>query len=265
MAEPEAAVGLDADRAIMAFIRESRRAQDLPRVGAFVLLLSSATRLRFLNYAMPDDGADPDDAEVSALVAAFHAADRMPRVEFLPSVAPAVEASLTAHGWTVEDRLPLMTCTAATLRDLRVPDGVVVDAASDDPALLEMGRLQHDVFDDPEPADERTVTRLRGSLSRGGHALIARDAETQQVVGAAQSGPAAGGATEVVGVAVAPSHRRRGLAGAMVSALARQGLDSGLATVFLEAAPGADGAYRNAGFLRTSTSVHISLRSDADA
>jgi len=147
MAEPEAAVNLDADRAIMAFIRESRRAQDFPR-GSLRLLLSSVTRLRFLNYAMPDDGADPDDAEVSALVAAFRAADRMPRVEFLPSVAPAVEARLTAHGWTVDDRLPLMTCTAATVRDLRVPGSVVVEAPADDAALLEMARLQHDVFDD---------------------------------------------------------------------------------------------------------------------
>ena len=213
MAGTDAAVDLDADRAIMAFIRESRRAQDLPRVGAFVLLLSSATRLRFLNYAMPDDGADPGDAEVSALVAAFRAADRMPRVEFLPSVAPAVEARLTAHGWSVEDRLPLMTCTATTVRDLRVPEGVAVDAPSDDAALLEMARLQHDVFDDPEPADERTVTRLRGVLSRGGHALIARDTDSHHIVGAAQSGPAAGGATEVVGVAVAavasPARARR--------------------------------------------------------
>jgi predicted GNAT family acetyltransferase len=265
MAEPEAAVNLDADRAIMAFLRESRRARDLPRVGAFVLLLSSATRLRFLNYAMPDDGADPDDAQVSALVAAFRAADRMPRVEFLPSVAPAIEARLAAHGWSVDDRLPLMTCTATSARDVRVPDGVVVEAPSDDAALLEMARLQHDVFDDPEPADDRTVTRLRGVLSRGGHALIARDTDSRHLVGAAQSGPAAGGATEVVGVAVAPSHRRRGLAAAMVSALARHGFDSGLATVFLEAAPGADGAYRNAGFLRTSTSVHMSLASDTDA
>jgi hypothetical protein len=51
----------------------------------------------------------------------------------------------------------------------------------------------------------------------------------------------------------------------MVSAISRQGLDAGLTTVFLEAAPGADGAYRNAGFRRTSTSVHLSLESDVDA
>jgi predicted GNAT family acetyltransferase len=69
----------------------------------------------------------------------------------------------------------------------------------------------------------------------------------------------------VVGVVVAPSHRRRGLAAAMVSEVSRQSLAAGLTTIFLEAAPGADGAYRNAGFRRTSTSVHLSLESDLDA
>jgi ribosomal protein S18 acetylase RimI-like enzyme len=263
--DPEAWVDVEADRAIMAFIRESRKARELPHVGSFALLLSGATKLRYLNYAIPDDGADPDDTEIVTLVAAFRTADRMPRVEFMPSVAPALESRLTAHGWTVEDRLPLMTCTAARVRDLPTPHGMVIEVPSDDSAMLEMARVQHDAFDDPEPADERTVGRLRDSLKRGGRALIGRDAETHRVVGAAQCGAPAGGATEVVGVAVAPSHRRRGLAAALVSALTRPGLDAGLATVFLEAAPGADGAYRNAGFLRTSTSVHISLASDADA
>jgi predicted GNAT family acetyltransferase len=261
----DAGVDVDADRAIMAFIRESRKAHELPRVGPFALLLTAATTLRFLNYAIPDDGADPGDAELDALAAAFRTAARMPRVEFLPSVAPALESRLTAHGWRLEARLPLMTCTTRTLREARAPDGIVIDAPSDDGMLLEMAGLQHEIFDDPEPADDRTVARLLGSLSRGGRALIARDAETRRLVGAAQCGPPAGGATEVVGVVVAPSHRRRGLAAAMVSALSRQSLDAGLTTVFLEAAPGADGAYQNAGFRRTSTSVHLSLEGDADA
>jgi ribosomal protein S18 acetylase RimI-like enzyme len=263
--DPNPAPGAEADRAIMAFIRESRNATELPRVGPFALLLNDVTRLRFLNYGIPDDGADPDDATVVSLVAAFRAADRLPRVEFLPSMAPSLEPVLTSHGWVVEDRLPLMTCTARTVRELTPPEGVLVHPPSDDAVLLEMARLQYEVFDDPEPADERTVARLRGSLNRGGLALIAVDADTRRVVGAAQSGVPAGGATEVVGVAVAVSHRRRGLAATMVSMLSRQGFDSGLTTVFLEAAQGADGAYRDAGFQRTSTSVHMSLAGDTDA
>ncbi len=263
--DSEGAVDTEADPAVMAFIRSTRNAPVLPRVGPFALLFTEQTRLRFLNYAIPDDGADPDDSVLDSLVAAFRAADRTPRVEFLPSVAPALESRLTARGWTVEDRLPLMTCTPRTVRDVQTPDGIVIESPSDDLSLLEMARLQHDIFGDPEPADDRTVTRLRGSLSTGGRALIGRETETDTIVGAAQSGVPAGGATEIVGVVVAAAHRRRGLAAAMVSALAREGLDSGLATVFLEAAPGADGAYRNAGFVRTSTSVHISLEGDPNA
>ncbi len=144
----------------MAFIRESRRARALPRVGPFALLVTQGTRLRFLNYAIPDDDADPEDSELDALVAAFRTADRMPRVEFLPSVAPALEPRLTARGWTVEDRLPLMTYTETAVRHLPAPDGIVVDAPSDDATLLEMARLQHEVFDDPEPADARTVGQV---------------------------------------------------------------------------------------------------------
>ncbi len=261
----DGAVDIEADRAIMAFVRGSRQGRDLQRVGPFLVLLTRETRLRYLNYAIPDDGADPSDAELEALVAAFRRADRMPRLEFLPSVAPALEARLTGRGWSVEGRLPLMTCTIRTVRTLPAPEGLTLDSPSGDEALFEMTRLQHEIFDDPEPADERTVARMRATLHRGARALIGRDAQTRSLVGAAQSVPPRGGATEIVGVVVAPSHRRRGLAAAMVSSLTRQCLDAGLATVFLEAAPGADGAYRNAGFLRTSTSVHISLEGDPNA
>jgi predicted GNAT family acetyltransferase len=263
--EPEPAPDADADRAIMAFIRGSRKANELPRVGPFALLLTDVTRLRYLNYGIPDDDADPDDGAVAALVAAFRNADRLPRVEFLPSVAPALEPALAANGWVVEDRLPLMTCTTRTVRDLHSPEDVLVHPPSDDLGLLEMARVQHEAFGDPEPPDDRTVARLRASLNRGGHAVICVDAESRRVVGAAQSISPAGGATEIVGVAVAASHRRRGLAATMVAMLTRQAFAAGLSTVFLEAAPGADGAYRNAGFQRTSTSVHMSLGGDADA
>lgn len=259
------AVDVEADRAIMAYVRNSRDQRDIRQVGPFLMMLTAETKLRFLNYAIPDDGADPDDAELDALAAAFRKAERLPRVEFLPSVAPALESRLTARGWTVEDRLPLMTCTARTVRTMPAPPGTVIESPRDDSDLYEMTRLQHEIFDDPEPADERSVARVRATLNRGARALLSRDTATRAVVGAAQSVVPGGGATEIVGVVVAPSHRRRGLAAAMVSSLARQCLDAGLATVFLEAAPGADGAYRNAGFLRTSTSVHISLEGDSDA
>lgn len=258
-------VDLDADRAIMAFVRNSRKGRDLKRVGQFLLMFTAATRHRYLNYAIPDDGAAPSHAELDALVDAFHRADRIPRLEFLPTVAPLLEARLLDHGFAVEERLPLMTCTLSSLRVLEPPEGVSLATPSGATSMLALARLQHEIFADPDPADERSVARLRDILDNGGRALLATDTTTADPVGAAQTVTPGGGATEVVGVAVAPSHRRRGIAAAMVSALARQCFDAGLVTVFLEAAPGADGAYRNAGFQRTSTSLHISLMGDSDA
>jgi ribosomal protein S18 acetylase RimI-like enzyme len=257
-------VDLVADRAIMAFVRDSRRDRGLQRVGQFLLMFTAASRHRYLNYAIPDDDADPSAAEVEALVDAFREADRMPRLEFLPTVAPALEARLLGHGFTVEERLPLMTCARTSARLVEPPEGVRIMVPFDDATMLAMVSLQHDIFDDPEPADANSVARLRFGLERGARALVAVDSATGVTVGAAQCVPPAGGATEVVGVAVASSHRRRGLAAAMVSVLVRQCFDTGLLTVFLEAAPGADGAYRNAGFVRTSTSLHISLEAGRD-
>jgi len=257
-------VDLVADRAIMAFVRDSRRDRGLRRVGQFLLMFTAASRHRYLNYAIPDDDADPSAAEVEALVDAFREADRMPRLEFLPTVAPALEARLLGHWFTVEERLPLMTCTRTSARSVEPPEGVRIMVPSDDATMLAMVSLQHDIFDDPDPPDANSVARLRFGLERGARALVAVDSATGVTVGAAQCVPPAGGATEVVGVAVAPSHRRRGLAAAMVSVLVRQCFDAGLLTVFLEAAPGADGAYRNAGFVRTSTSLHLSLEAGRD-
>ena len=263
--ETEPTVDLDADRAIMEFVRESRHARDLQHVGPFALLIAQGTKLRYLNYAIPDDGADPSPAEIDALIEAFRKAHRMPRLEFLPSLAPALEAELVARGFTLEQRLPLMTCTQSSLRDLAAPAGIHLAEPHDDETLRTMATLQHTAFEDPDPVTDRTVAGLRSGIDRGARAMVANDAATGTLVGAAQAGVPAGGATELVGVAVAPSHRRRGIAAAMVSALTGQAFASGLTAVFLEAAPGADGAYRNAGFRRTSTSVHISLPGDSDA
>jgi ribosomal protein S18 acetylase RimI-like enzyme len=253
------ATDLEADLAIMGFMRESRRARGLKRVGSFLLLFTADTKLRYLNYAIPDDGVDPAPADIDALVEAFRQADRMPRLEFLPSVAPALETRLAAYGFAVEDRLPLMTCTSSSLRTPDVPAGLRLAPPHDDATMRAMAVLQHEAFEDPEPVSDGTVAGVRRSIEGGGRAIIATDDADGTVVGAAQTMVPAGGATEIGGVAVAPSHRRRGIAAALVASLVRQSFDAGLHTVFLEAAPGADGAYRNAGFEQTSTSLHISL------
>lgn len=262
--ESEQPIDLDADRGIMGFMR-GRTGRELRRAGPFLVLFTPGTTSRWLNYAIPDDGAEPSAADVDAMIAVFTDAGRTPRLEFLPSVAPAVEASLVARGLAVEERLPLMTCTPTTVRALAAPPGMSLAVPTKDSTMLSMTSLQHEIFQDPQPIDAESIARLRSTVERGGHALVATDVARGALIGAAHTVVPVGIATEVVGVAVAPSHRRRGLAAAMVSALARRCFDGGLTTAFLEAAPGADGAYRNAGFERTSTVLHISLEGDRNA
>ena len=257
-------IDLDADRGIMGFMR-GRTGRELRRAGPFLVMFTPGTTSRWLNYAIPDDAAEPTAADIDALITVFEGASRIPRLEFLPSVAPAVEASLLTRGFAVEERLPLMTCTPATVRTLAAPSGITLDVPATDAIGMSMALLQHEIFQDPQPVDHGSVVRLQSTMEHGGHALVATDVATGALVGAAQTVVPVGTTNEIVGVAVAPSHRRRGLAAAMVSALARRCFEGGLTASFLEAAPGADGAYRNAGFERTSTVLHISLEGDRHA
>src|ERR1700720_2885522 len=107
---------------------------------------------------------------------------RLPLMTFTSRSVRAVESRFAGRGWTAQGRLPPKPCTSRSVRDVPTPDGIVIESPSDDATLLEMARLQHRIFDDPEPPDARTVTRLRESLRRGGRALAGRDAETHEMV-----------------------------------------------------------------------------------
>jgi hypothetical protein len=97
------------------------RGRDTEQIGPFLATFTRDTANPYLNYAIPDEGgtATPDD--VQALVDAYRARERQPRLEYIPSVAPRVEAALLEAGFEIEGRLPLMTC--ATPR-FEVPVGI---------------------------------------------------------------------------------------------------------------------------------------------
>src|ERR671938_596106 len=114
---------MDAD--IQAYMRrEVGRCRDVERVGPFLATFSRRSDNPYLNYAIPDAGATPSSTDVAALAAAYRRRGRMPRLEYLTSVAPAVEAVLVSAGFVVEGRLPVMVCTPDSVRDLPVPPGI---------------------------------------------------------------------------------------------------------------------------------------------
>ena len=67
------------------------------RVGPFTLNLSSRNDSPYANYAIPDDDAAPDGEDISALVAAFAARGRRPRLEYAPAAAPLVNQRSAAR------------------------------------------------------------------------------------------------------------------------------------------------------------------------
>ncbi len=230
------------------------------RIGPFAVLFSDHSPSPYSNYAIPLDFTEPSPAEVAALIAAFQARDRQPRLEFAPSAAPKVEPALTLAGFTVEMRPPLMTRRPAPAMAALAVEGFNLTTPETDQAILDLAAVQKDAFDDPAPADETDVAALRRSVRRGGYALAAYHHQSGATAGAGAFTPPQNGVTEVVGIAVAPRFRRRGLAQAITGALAEQAFRAGCTMAFLSAAGESQSAiYARAGFIRRSPMAYMSV------
>lgn len=245
-----------AAEAIMGYVREVASARsDIVVSPPFTVILARGNPGPHWNYAVPDDQAEPEPAQVQALVAVFRERGLTPRVELVPEAAPAAGPALEAAGFRVEEDLPLLTCDRNSLVELPCPDAVTLRVPETDSELLAMASMQHRNFGEPMPAGAADVQHHRRSLDTGGLLLTAVDG-SGATVGAGVAAPERARTREIIGVAVEPELRRRGIAGAIVSALTARALATGCETVFLEAAPGASGAYRRAGFRPSSRVVH---------
>ncbi len=66
--------------------------------GRFSSVSTITTDNLFLNYAIPDDGAEPTNDEIGALIAAFANRRRRPRLEYV-TPSPGVERALATAGF----------------------------------------------------------------------------------------------------------------------------------------------------------------------
>jgi predicted GNAT family acetyltransferase len=232
--------------------------RDTERVGPFLATFDPHDDLKYLSYAIPDDDARPTPDDVAALVAAYVRHRRLPRLEFLPSVAPAAEAALLAGGLVVEARLPVMTCDPDTVVDLAPAGGIALDRPVTEDDVRGMLTAQMRAFGEAPPDDD-AVARAFGRLGDGALRVLARDTATGTIVGGGVATTPAGATSEIAGIGVDAPHRRRGIAGAITARLARELFAAGVTTVFLT--PGDDGAHRvyaRAGFDDTTEMVHLS-------
>jgi ribosomal protein S18 acetylase RimI-like enzyme len=237
------------------FLRESAaNGREVVAVPPFTAFFHRTDSLRFFNYAVPDGDVLPTPAEVGRLRAAFCERDRVPRLEWIEEFAPRLAAELERAGMREELRTPLMACqpkwlieASADLPDLSV-------RAMTDGDLREATELQRQAFGDPPLGADENPSDPR---ARGGGGVIARSG-SEAVAGGGWT-RVIDGVSELVGISTAELWRRRGLAGAVTAALARDAFAAGAELCVLT--PGDEGAlrvYERAGFRPIATVLNYS-------
>jgi predicted GNAT family acetyltransferase len=152
----------------------------------------------------------------------------------------------------------MMTCEPQQLVVPAPDPDVELAAPSDDSELYGMSAAQHAAFGDAPP-NLAAVARHRTMLDAGALAILARDGRTGEIVGGGVTTVPSHGVTEIAGIGVLESHRRRGIATAMTARLAADAFAAGITTAWLT--PGDDGAHRayaRAGFADSTVMLHIS-------
>lgn len=248
------------DSRIQSYLRFAASQQrETEQIGQFLATFNPHSTNPFLNYAIPDDDATPSLSDLNALIAAYSKRSLKPRLEYVSQLAPAVEELLLSAGFTVEGRLPLMTCAARTERSLPVPQGIEIILPISDAQILGIVTVQHEAYGESPPTIE-DAKRLKNSIATGTIAVLARVAATGEAVGAGICSVPENQTTEIAGIGVRKPFRRRGIAGALTTRLAQEAFKAGVTVAFLMAAHEEEKRiYTRAGFSTIGEILHISL------
>jgi predicted GNAT family acetyltransferase len=228
-------------------------------VGPFVIGLDPTTVSPNINYATPRPGAAITGADVADLVAAFRAADRTPRLEYVTECAPELEALLSAAGFAVEARHTYLCCRPETLRVPATPEGYTLRAPDTDARRAALVSAQHEAFGGAPTAAPEDVARMRRAQDAGGVAVMAVTGDGS-CAGGAQAMPPSGAVSEVAGIAVPAQHRRRGLAGALTADVTGRLFATGVEVAWLEAS-GEDSwrVYTRVGYQPAGQRLYMSM------
>ncbi|WP_328851304.1 GNAT family N-acetyltransferase [Micromonospora globbae] len=228
-------------------------------VGPFVIGMDPTTTSPHINYATPRPGAAITAADVTALVAAFRAADRKPRLEYVVSCAPDLEALLTAAGFVVEARHTYLLCVPDTLAAPPALDRFGLREPATDPERTALISAQNEAFGGDPVASEADVARLRRTQDAGGVAVMAVT-DDGTCAGGGGAVPPTGGVSEVAGIAVRTPYRRQGLAGAITADITRRLFDRETEIAWLEAS-GEDSwrVYERVGYRPAGERLYIAL------
>ncbi|GHG36350.1 MULTISPECIES: GNAT family N-acetyltransferase [Amycolatopsis] len=244
--------------AIQAYVRATApRGRETEQVGPFLATYSPNPH-PMLNYAIPDDGAQPTPAEIDALTAAYRRRDLLPRLEYFTDVAPGLEKLLVEAGYALERRVPLMTCAPSERVSRPAPAGIRLRAPESDEDVRRMREAQNTAFGEPAEVGDDEVEHLKAETSV--RHLLAEDLGTKAVVGGGLALEIVDGTTEIAGIAVLEPYRGRGIAAALTAHLTREVHEAGAHTAFLT--PGDLGigtVYARVGYRPAGECVHLSL------
>ncbi|MFE9728503.1 GNAT family N-acetyltransferase [Streptomyces sp. NPDC005794] len=247
------------DTAIQRYARAlALSSPDHYRVGPFTVRHNPGWDLKFANYAIPDQGADPTARDIADLVDAFRAHDRLPRLEFLPAWAPAVEPALLAAGFTIENRAPVLACTAGALLAAKPVDGLRIAEPVTDAEFASAAAVQHTGFGGEGGPDDGEIAWLRDATEGGGVSGLAT--VDGRPAGAGGCSTPVDGIGELAGLAVDDAFRRRGVGAALSAWLTRTAFERGFHTVWLEpGGPDVERVYAGIGYRRAGEKLNISL------
>ncbi|WP_138498329.1 GNAT family N-acetyltransferase [Nostoc sp. PA-18-2419] len=245
---------------IQSYLRfAASKQRDTQQIGSFLASFNRYSANPFLNYAIPNDAATPSLTEIKALIAAYESRGRKPRLEYIASLAPAVEEALVTAAFTVEGRLPLMICTPGLEQLLPVPSDIELIVPVSDAEILATVTVQNEAYGESAPSPE-DIKRLSNSLAAGGIAVLARVVTTGEPVGVGVCSVPINQTTEIAGIGVRVAFRRRGIAGALTTRLVQEAFDAGITMAFLMAAHQEEvRIYTRSGFSTIGEILHISL------
>ena len=224
--------------------------------GPFDVFIDPESDQTYVNYAIPRDGAEPTRETIEELILVMAHSGRVPRLEFLPATAPAAEEALRDFGFREELRTTVMTCAAE--------DAFVVEP----PGEVQLQRLGPDAEGEVVEGFMRVIAEAFGTPHEPGGAdqIAPQFARRIAVLAYCDEEVAAGGmcldpfqgVTELAGIGVHADFRRRGIAAALTSELARLAFADGVELAFLTPGDQATGrVYERAGFAATDEMLHL--------
>jgi GNAT superfamily N-acetyltransferase len=216
--------------------RSAARSYESIPVPPFTAFIHPQDPLIYFNYAIPDGPITGDVREpLRRLRAEFQKRGRVPRFEYVTELAPTLEDTLLAEGFTLEAEARLMVCTRESFTPVAEPEGLsftVLTSESPREEVRTYCNTSRRAFspDEPYEASEEDVSRMLKSLQEG--RAVLGHVEGQPAVVGMFTFPSEGLA-ELGGVATFERFRKRGLGTAVTSRVAQEAFARGVDVLFL--------------------------------